>query len=94
MSDGLNDTFSGKYFNKEENMSKKCIKCGGEIPEGRLKALPNTNVCVNCSNTGIKKALVTTGGYGDHTWNDIQIVDEKTYERCIQYEEDYYKKIK
>lgn len=27
----------------------KCKKCGIEIPEGRLKALPNTTVCTPCS---------------------------------------------
>ncbi|WP_266368424.1 TraR/DksA C4-type zinc finger protein [Tellurirhabdus rosea] len=26
-----------------------CVKCGNEIPEGRLKALPNTKTCVRCS---------------------------------------------
>ncbi|ARK12974.1 TraR/DksA family transcriptional regulator [Fibrivirga algicola] len=26
-----------------------CIKCGNEIPEGRLKAVPGTRTCVRCS---------------------------------------------
>tara|TARA_R110000851_G_scaffold101085_1_gene217072 strand:+ start:66 stop:296 length:231 start_codon:yes stop_codon:yes gene_type:complete len=26
-----------------------CTKCRGEIQEGRLKALPNTKTCVECS---------------------------------------------
>ena len=26
-----------------------CIKCGNEIPEGRLKAVPGTHTCVRCS---------------------------------------------
>ena len=30
-------------------MIKTCKVCGNEIPEGRLKVLPNTEVCVNCS---------------------------------------------
>ena len=28
-----------------------CIKCKEAIPVGRLKALPGTKVCVNCSDT-------------------------------------------
>lgn len=28
---------------------KKCTVCGVEIPEGRLKVLPNTKTCVNHS---------------------------------------------
>lgn len=28
---------------------KTCLKCNKEIPEGRLKAKPDTDFCVNCS---------------------------------------------
>ena len=28
-----------------------CIKCKEAIPVGRLKAIPGTKVCVNCSDT-------------------------------------------
>ena len=29
----------------------ECTKCNGTIPEGRLKALPDTRTCVECSTT-------------------------------------------
>ena len=29
----------------------RCVKCTEEINPLRIKALPNTKVCVNCSNT-------------------------------------------
>ena len=29
----------------------KCNKCGGTIQEGRIKALPDTRTCVECSTT-------------------------------------------
>jgi len=29
----------------------ECVKCKEVIPTGRLKALPGTKVCVNCSDT-------------------------------------------
>jgi len=68
-------------------MTIKCIKCGGEIHPGRLKALPNTRVCVECSNVGTKRAIHTTGGNGDHTWNDIQVVSEDDYYSHQAYEQ-------
>ena len=61
-------------------MKQQCINCGDEITEGRLKALPNTKTCISCSNMGRKKAILITGGEGDHTWNDIKIVTFEEYE--------------
>jgi len=29
--------------------AKYCTRCGAEIPPGRLKVLPDTSVCVKCS---------------------------------------------
>lgn len=28
---------------------RPCARCGGPIPEGRLEALPETELCVKCS---------------------------------------------
>ena len=28
---------------------RECVKCGGAIQQGRLKALPDTTTCVLCS---------------------------------------------
>ena len=28
---------------------RKCVKCGAEIPQKRIEALPATKVCVKCS---------------------------------------------
>lgn len=33
----------------EEGKLGTCLKCGGEIPFGRLKIMPYTTRCVNCS---------------------------------------------
>jgi len=27
----------------------KCVRCGKRIPKGRLKAIPETELCVKCS---------------------------------------------
>ena len=32
-----------------ETEAKCCARCGAEIPAGRLRAIPDTLVCVNCS---------------------------------------------
>ena len=56
-------------------MSKKLCHCGTEIPEGRLKALPNTTTCTSCSETGRKGAVTVQIGEGDHTYNDIVILE-------------------
>ena len=32
-----------------ETEAKFCTRCGAEIPGGRLKAIPDTLVCVKCS---------------------------------------------
>lgn len=59
----------------------KCIKCGEDIPQGRLKVLPNTKVCVNCSATGTYKGVTTSNGEGDHNWNEIQILTDEQYRK-------------
>ena len=56
-------------------MSKKLCHCGTEIPEGRLKALPTTTTCTSCSETGRKGAITVQIGDGDHTYNDIVILE-------------------
>jgi hypothetical protein len=56
-------------------MSKKLCHCGTEIPEGRLKALPKTTTCTSCSETGRKGAITVQIGDGDHTYNDIVILE-------------------
>jgi len=57
----------------------KCIKCNFEINPLRVKALPNTRVCVDCSSTGAYKAVTTTNGEGDHTWNGLEIMTPEQY---------------
>ena len=58
-------------------MIKQCVKCGQDIPEGRLKILPNTKTCVNCSDVNKKGGITIQLGEGDHTYNEIIIVEER-----------------
>jgi len=57
----------------------KCVKCNFPINPLRIKALPNTKVCVDCSSTGCYRAVTTTNGTGDHTWNDLEIMTPEQY---------------
>jgi hypothetical protein len=58
-----------------------CIKCKQEINPLRVKALPNTKTCVDCSTVGAKKGMSMVYGEKDHTWNDMVIIDASEADR-------------
>jgi hypothetical protein len=61
-------------------MSVLCSKCKNEIPAGRLKALPGTTTCVNCSGSKMKRAVTIVGGEKEDTYNDLVFMEAETYE--------------
>jgi hypothetical protein len=56
----------------------KCIGCQNPIPEGRLKILPHTKTCVNCSTT--QKVGGHTVISGKNTYSEIQVVSAEAAE--------------
>jgi hypothetical protein len=59
---------------------RACRYCGVEIPQARLKALPDTRICVKCSETkgGEYELEVTTNSTGKtgslkRTGQDVEI---------------------
>ena len=60
-----------------------CIVCKKDMPKLRLEKYGYKNR-INCSTTETYKAIITTGGEGDHTWNDIQILTDKQYKEYNQ----------
>lgn len=60
--------------------------CGEEINPLRVKALPDTKTCVNHSTVSPKRGRILTLGEGDHTYNEIEIMDEDTYRRVTAIE--------
>tara|TARA_B110000285_G_C15103968_1_gene606766 strand:+ start:1336 stop:1740 length:405 start_codon:yes stop_codon:yes gene_type:complete len=52
-----------------------CPKCGNDFPELR-KILYSYHVCVNCSTTKALVGITTVEGVGDHTYNDLIIMDQ------------------
>jgi hypothetical protein len=58
-----------------------CIKCQQEINPLRVKALPNTKTCVDCSTTGAKRGVPMMFGEKDHTWTDMIIMDPEEFDQ-------------
>ena len=54
-----------------------CPKCGNDFPLKRKEL--GYHVCVNCSTAKPKVAITTVEGSGDHTYNDIIIMDQDKY---------------
>lgn len=73
--------------------NKKCVSCGNDIHPKRLKALPNTNKCVNCSSESKKAGVVVMKGEGDHTYTETIIMDREKFEQFKIIEEKTNKKL-
>jgi predicted DNA binding protein len=52
-----------------------CPKCERPFPEKRKEL--GYFVCVNCSTTDKVVGITTVEGTGDHTWNDLIIMDRR-----------------
>lgn len=58
----------------------KCRKCGELMPKLRLQKYGYSD-CVGCSTESPKQAITVLQGEGDHTWNDIIILDSEAAKR-------------
>lgn len=67
-------------------MTKLCVKCGKEIPAGRLEALPNTTTCVACSNVTAKAGRMITYGVGEEIHTEIEVLDRAAFEAISSLE--------
>jgi len=61
--------------------SRICIRCQQEINPLRVKALPNTKTCVDCSTTGAKRGVPMMFGEKDHTWTDMIIMEPEEFDQ-------------
>lgn len=59
-----------------------CIRCGQEIPEARLKALPQVKTCVNCSQTNRVYGFAVISG--KTTYSELQIVSEEAAQELYE----------
>jgi len=76
--------------NKYNNNMKKCSVCHSEIPEARIKALPNTTTCVQHSNA--QRFGVNIVSYGDpeagELMQEFEIVrDSKVLSKLEHYKQ-------
>lgn len=55
-----------------------CIKCKKDMPKLRLEKFGYKS-CIACSTTGAYRAVTTTNGEGDHTWNGLSIMTPEQY---------------
>ena len=78
---------SGTLFKNSTNMTKRfCKVCGEEINPLRVKALPSAVTCVEHSNAAPKRGRILTLGSGDHTYNEIEILEEEQYRHVTAIE--------
>ena len=62
-----------------------CPRCGNDFPELR-KTEYGYNFCVNCSDIDAVVGVTTVEGSGDHTYNDIIIMDQSKWRAIAEKE--------
>jgi len=67
-------------------MTKLCVKCGNQIPVGRLEALPNTTTCVTCSSVTAKAGRMVTIGVGEEIHTEIEVLEREAFEAISNLE--------
>jgi len=75
-----------------EEVVRYC-KCGVQIPPARLKILPNTHTCVNCSDVQTKKPVIVQRGVGDHTYTETVVLEHDDYVHYVEEENKFRKRI-
>jgi hypothetical protein len=66
-------------------MARYCKKCGDEIHPKRVEILPNVSTCVKCSDAKPKRSITVQLGEGDHTYNELIILEDDEYQRAKHY---------
>jgi len=59
-----------------------CCKCCKPIPEARLKALPNTKTCIECSS--VERDYVRTIISGKTTYSEVEVIKNKDTKEYLQ----------
>ena len=61
-----------------------CPRCGNDFPKKRKEL--GYHVCVNCSTVKPVVGVTTVEGTGDHTYNDIIIMDQDKFRSIAEKE--------
>ena len=51
----------------------------------RVEILPNVSTCVKCSDAKPKRSITVQLGEGDHTYNELIILEDDEYQRAKHY---------
>jgi protein-tyrosine phosphatase len=62
-----------------------CKVCDRPMPKLR-RELYGYDFCVKCSNVQPKVGRIVTYGQGDHTWNDLEVLDQDAVTRVLELE--------
>ena len=62
-----------------------CPKCGNDFPELR-KTEYGYNFCVDCSTVEAVVGVTTVEGSGDHTYNDLIIMEQSKFKAIAEKE--------
>lgn len=65
---------------------KLCKVCRNPIHPLRVKVLPYTDVCTEHSTEKAKRGRNVSYGQGDHTYSELEILDEDTYKSVTEME--------
>jgi len=62
-----------------------CRACGDVIPAGRLKAVPGTKTCVECSTTSAYASrIVSYGTNADNAQQEVEIIKDPSIAEQIK----------
>ena len=61
---------------------RSCCKCNQPIPKARVKALPNTRTCVECS--AVERNYVRTIISGKTTYSEVEVIKNKDTKEYLQ----------
>lgn len=68
-------------------ITRNCRGCGETIHPMRLDILPNTRVCVKCSQEGRKSGRLVTIGRGEEIETIVEILDSKESSKAFNLED-------
>lgn len=74
-------------------ITRNCRGCGEAIHPMRLDILPNTRVCVKCSQEGRKSGRLVTIGRGEEIETIVEIIDSKESKKAFYLEDNTRKEI-
>lgn len=74
-------------------ITRNCRGCGQAIHPMRLEILPDTRVCVKCSQEGRKSGRLVTLGRGEEIETIVEIIDSRESTKAFKLEDNSRKEL-